>query len=130
MTRTSSRPWLAMLLVLSACEPAEPRAPAGFDALEARARGREIFLVHCAICHGEHADGQGPRRGSLTPPPASFRDPSWRERTTPGRAYRVVREGLRGTPMPGWKPVLDERATWDVVAYLIGVGRDAAESAP
>jgi len=129
MRRRRSRPVLTMLLVLSACEPSEPVTPAGFDTPEARARGREIFLVHCAICHGEHADGQGPRRGSLTPPPSSFRDPSWRERTTPGRVYRVVREGVRGTPMPPWKAVLGERETWDVVAYLLGAGRDVAEGA-
>jgi len=130
MRHRRSRPWLAMLLVLSACEPAEPLAPAGFDAPEARARGRELFLRHCAICHGEHADGQGPRRGSLTPPPASFRDPSWRERTTPGRVHRIVREGVRGTPMPPWKVVLDEQQTWDVVAFLLGVGREGEETAP
>jgi len=130
MPRTRRRRWLAMLLVLSACEAAEPSAPAGFDAPEARVRGRALFLVHCAICHGERADGQGPRRGSLVPPPASFRDPSWRERTTPARVYRSIRAGVRGTPMASWKPVLDEQQTWDVVAYLLGVGRDAAGSTP
>lgn len=129
MTRTSVRPWLAMLLVLSACEPPEPAPPPGFETAEARTRGRALYLAHCALCHGENADGHGPRRGSLTPPPASFRDPSWRARTTPGRVYRTVREGRRGTPMPAWKPVLGERETWDLVAYLLGVGRDAAEGA-
>ena len=130
MPRTRRRRWIAMLLVLSACEPPEPAAPPGFDAPEAWARGRELFLVHCAICHGERADGQGPRRGSLTPPPASFRDPSWRERTSPGHVFRTVREGVRGTPMPPWKAVLGERETWDVVAYLLDAGHDAPESAP
>jgi mono/diheme cytochrome c family protein len=130
MRHRRSRPWLATLLVLSACEPVEPLAPVGFDAPEARARGRELFLRYCAICHGEHADGQGPRRGSLTPPPASFRDPSWQQRTTPGRVHRVVREGVRGTPMPPWKAVLDEQQTWDVVAFLLGVGREGEGSAP
>ena len=124
MAGTRRSRWLAMLLVLSACEASAPSAPAGFDAPAARARGRSLFLEHCAICHGEHADGRGPRRSSLQPPPASFRDPSWRERTTPGDVYRVVREGRRGTPMPAWEPVLDERETWDVVAYLLGVGRE------
>lgn len=130
MPRTRRRRWTLMLLVLSACEAGEPSAPAGFDAPEARARGRALFLAHCAICHGEHADGQGPRRASLQPPPASFRDPSWRARTTPSRVYQTVREGRRGTPMAGWQAVLDEQQTWDVVAYVLGVGRESAEGTP
>jgi mono/diheme cytochrome c family protein len=119
-----------MLLVLSACEAGEPSAPEGFDSPAARARGRALFLAHCAICHGERADGQGPRRGSLLPPPASFRDPSWQARTTPGRVYQTIRDGVRGTPMPAWKAVLDEAQTWDVVAHVLGVGSDAAGGAP
>jgi high-affinity iron transporter len=119
-----------MLLVLSACEPGEPAAPSDFASAEARARGRALFLEHCAICHGERADGQGPRRASLQPPPANFRDPSWRARTTPGRVHRIVREGLQGTPMPAWRAVLDERETWDVVAYLLSVGREGREPTP
>jgi mono/diheme cytochrome c family protein len=130
MPRTRRRRWTLMLLVLSACEAGEPSAPAGFDAPEARARGRALFLAHCAICHGERADGFGPRRGSLLPPPASFRDPSWRARTTPGRVFQTVREGRRGTPMAGWRAALDEQQTWDVVGYLLGVGRDAGEDTP
>jgi high-affinity iron transporter len=115
-----------MLLVLSACEAGGPAPPAGFDTPEARARGRALFLEHCAICHGERADGQGPRRPSLQPPPASFRDPSWRARTTPGHVFETVREGRRGTPMAGWRAVLDEGQTWDVVAYLLGAAREEA----
>ena len=119
-----------MLLALSGCERAEVAVPPGFDSAQARARGRELFLVHCAICHGERADGQGPRRGSLVPAPANFRDPSWRSRTTPARTFAVVRTGKPGTPMPSWKPVLSESETWDVVAYLHSVGAERSEAAP
>jgi len=128
--RTFRHRWLAMLLALSGCEQAEVAVPPGFDSPQARARGRELFLRHCAICHGERADGQGPRRGSLVPAPANFRDPSWRGRTTPARTYAVVRQGRPGTPMPAWKPVLSESETWDVVAYLHSVGSERAEAPP
>lgn len=86
---------------------------------EARYRGRALFLIHCAICHGERADGQG-RRRNLSAQPADFSDATWRRRTTPRWAYYVVREGARGTPMPAWK-ILSEDATWDVVAYVLSV---------
>ncbi len=93
---------------------------------EARGRGRALFLEHCAICHGARADGQG-IRSNLSVPPADFTDPSWRERTSARRAYFVVQEGIRGTPMPAWK-ILSEEQTWDLVAYILSVAE--AESAP
>jgi mono/diheme cytochrome c family protein len=128
--RSFGHRWLATLLALSGCEKGEVVVPPGFDSPQARERGRELFLLHCALCHGERADGQGPRRGSLVPAPANFRDPSWRSRTTPARTYVVVRQGLPGTPMPGWRPVLSESETWDVVAYLHSVGAGRVEAAP
>lgn len=130
MGPTRRHRWIAMLLALSGCERGEVAVPPGFDTPQARARGRALFLEHCAICHGEQADGQGPRRGSLSPPPANFRDPSWRSRTAPARSFAIVRDGRPGTPMAAWKPVLSEPETWDVVAYLHGVGGERAESEP
>jgi mono/diheme cytochrome c family protein len=128
--RTCRKAWLAMLLALSGCEPGGVDVPPGFDTPQARARGRELFLEHCAICHGEHADGQGPRRPSLSPAPANFRDPSWRERTSPARTWQIVRDGRPGTPMAPWRSVLSDSETWDVVAYLRAVGREGPETGP
>lgn len=86
---------------------------------EAQARGRALFQDHCALCHGERADGMGLRR-NLSVPAADFTDPTWRARLTPRRAYFVIREGIRGTPMPAWK-ALDEDEVWDLVAYVLSV---------
>lgn len=116
-----------LLLGLWACDPtglppeyrnvAVPLARLASPA--ARAHGRALFLEHCAICHGERADGQG-RRRSWSVQPADFTDRAWRERMTPRRVYYVVREGVRGTPMPAWK-VLGKDETWDLVAYVLSV---------
>jgi len=127
MRRTRMHPWLLMLLALSACEGREVTAPPDLGGAAARARGRELFLQHCALCHGERADGRGLRRSSLSKAPANFRDPSWATRTTPQRVYRIVRDGVAGTPMPAWKATLTERESWDLVAYLMGVGSEQAE---
>jgi mono/diheme cytochrome c family protein len=35
--------------------------------------------------------------------------------------FRKIREGVRGTPMAAW-PSLDEKTTWDLVAYLMSAG--------
>ena len=128
--RTRSHPWLAMLLVLSGCEPGGVAVPPGLDTPQALARGRALFLDHCAICHVENADGQGPRRPSLSPAPANFRDPSWRERSSPGQTFRKIRDGVPGTPMAGWKPVLSETQTWEIVAWLHAAGGGSPERGP
>ncbi len=39
---------------------------------------------------------------------------------TPKRAFYVIREGVRGTPMPAWK-ILNEDQSWDLVAYVLSV---------
>jgi mono/diheme cytochrome c family protein len=118
-----------MLLGLSACEEPGRPLPEGFASAEARASGRALFLEHCAICHGEAADGHGQRRQSLSGRPADFTDPSWSERTPPGRAFEIVRGGVPGTSMPAWK-IFDEAQIWDLVSYLHSVATQGAEVAP
>ncbi len=86
---------------------------------EARARGRDLYLQHCALCHGARADGKGVRQ-NLSSRPRSFLDPTWRKRSSPRSVYHVIREGLAGTAMPAWK-IFDNDQTWDLVAYVLSV---------
>ncbi len=90
---------------------------------EARERGRELYLRHCALCHGGRADGVGVRR-NLSSRPQDFTDPSWPERITAAEIYHVIREGRSGTAMASWK-IFDEQQTWDLVAYLLSVAKHA-----
>jgi mono/diheme cytochrome c family protein len=85
----------------------------------AQERGRRLFLIHCALCHGERADGVG-RRHNLAGRAQDFTDPSWRQRVSPAETYLVIRHGRRGTAMAGWK-ILDEEQTWDLVSYVLSV---------
>lgn len=126
----SPRIALGAMLAASACETADGSLPASYRdtpvpaerlrSAGAREQGRRLFLEHCALCHGEAADGRGVRREGLSRPPADFTSPLWRQRMTPRRAYFVIREGVRGSPMPSWK-ALDSDDTWDLVAYLLSL---------
>ena len=103
------------------------RAPVPAESLrspESIARGRALYAANCALCHGERADGRGQRAAGFSRAPANFTDPAWRQRTSPRRAFYVIREGVRGTPMPSWK-ALGEGECWDLVAYVFSVGRAA-----
>jgi high-affinity iron transporter len=95
----------------------------------AQAAGRVLFHAHCAICHGERADGHGLRQLGFEHPPANFSDPSWRERCSPERAFETIRHGRVGTAMPAWHQLSDEQI-WQLVAYLRSVGTAAGEAAP
>jgi mono/diheme cytochrome c family protein len=93
---------------------------ARLESAAAQERGRRRFLVHCALCHGERADGRGVRREGLSTSPRDFTDPSWRRQTSPRRVYFAIREGVPGTAMPSWK-ALEEEESWDLVSYLLSV---------
>jgi mono/diheme cytochrome c family protein len=115
----------ALLLATAACGEPEAAPPAGLlESAAARERGRAAFLEHCAICHGVEADGRGVREHALSGPPADFKRPDWRRRSSPGEVFTVLRDGVRGTSMPSWRS-LSEDETWDLVAYLWSVGEAA-----
>jgi len=120
---------LAMALGLAGCR-ADGDLPPSYRSVsvpedqlasgESRERGRRLFLMHCALCHGVNADGRGVRREGLSSPPRDFTDPNTRAKSSARRMFYEIREGIRGTAMPSWK-VLDEGGTWDLVAYLRSV---------
>ena len=100
-------------------------------------KGRELFLQHCAACHGANADGHGPLADELSPRPADLRQLSKKygnplreneiARFMDGRA-QVAAHGPREMPVWGeemWqspekagspRPVSDSVA--DIVRYL------------
>ena len=121
---------LAISLTFSACSGPDADLPPPYRHLEvpeerlrasdAIARGQALYETNCLLCHGERGDGRGRRGSGFARKPPRFDDPAWRRSTTARRAYFVVREGLAGTPMPGWR-WLSEGETWDVVAYILAL---------
>jgi len=120
-----------MWLACSSCSNRDADLPAAYRDIPvpeqqlaapgARQRGRQLFLEHCALCHGDQADGKGVRREGLSRAPRDFTSMAWRQSTSPRHVYFAIREGVRGTPMPSWK-ALDDRDIWDLVAYVLSVG--------
>jgi high-affinity iron transporter len=115
--------------VLSGCSGADgdlPREyrrieiPGVFSSTDTLARGRRLFLEHCALCHGEGGDGHGERSEGLTRSPRDFTNPNWRQSTTPRRVFFAIREGVAGTAMPQWKS-LSEQDAWDMAAYVLSL---------
>lgn len=115
--------WLGALILWvapMACSNGEPATdgPAGD-----RDHGRALFLTHCALCHGENADGRGQRAHSLVGRPADFTSSAWRRRQTRRQVFETIREGKPGTSMPAWR-VLDDREIADLVVYVLTVSEE------
>jgi high-affinity iron transporter len=90
------------------------------------ARGAVLYETNCILCHGERGNGRGRRSAGFAEKPTRLADPEWRRRTTPRRAFFVVREGVPGTPMPSWR-ALGEDDTWAVVAYVLTLAETRPE---
>ncbi len=80
--------------------PQLPDATSPFPRDETRAaRGAELFIRHCASCHGSTMRGDGPGGKGLMPAPTSLAD-RWYTR---GRLLEALWHGVPGTAMPAWR---------------------------
>jgi mono/diheme cytochrome c family protein len=94
-----------------------PENPVPADSVSVQ-RGEILFSLHCALCHGEAARGDGPitafwKEGARRPPDlteariASLPD---------GAVYQFISQGIGA--MPPLRQNLDERGRWDVINAL------------
>ncbi len=88
------------------------------------AKGKEIFIAKCALCHGEKGDGKGPGSTNLPLKPADLTDAKMvAEMADNFWVWRVSEGGLvepfksKGSAMPAWKGELSMDDRWAVIAY-------------
>jgi thiosulfate dehydrogenase len=78
--------------------------------------GAQLYLNHCAGCHGipSNADSQFGR--SFNPPvPQFFKDaPDMPD----NQSFYVIRHGIRWTGMPAWNQTLNENQMWQIVTFM------------
>ncbi len=82
--------------------------PATVESLE---QGKRLFLIYCAVCHGEDAKGGGTIGDKLlvAGPDLTLRRPD-------DYIYTHIREG--GAFMPSYAESLSPEETWAVVNYV------------
>lgn len=83
-----------------------------------RTRGKKIYMMHCSSCHGEKGKGDGTVARGLTPPPRDFTKKGFLQNRSDKYLYYRIREGVKGTAMPGWKHTLRSKEIWSVIHYL------------
>jgi len=87
--------------------------PASDDAI---ARGRALFIAHCASCHGDTGRGDGPGAASLPVAPANLAEHGSMHK--PGDLWWMIAHGLPGTPMPAFSPKISDDGIWELVQYV------------
>ncbi len=89
---------------------------------ELLARGEEIYVIHCATCHGDWGNGDGSGGVELDPAPAPIAHTS----QMMGDAYMFWRITEGGIPfetgMIPYRDILDEQGRWDVINYVRALG--------
>ena len=113
---------LALVVALAAALFSDRAAAAPGD----EERGEEIYARRCMGCHGDEGDGLGPAAERLNPPPRDFTLGQYKFKSTgfddivpnDEDLFRMIRDGMPATAMPGWSDVLSDQDMWDLIAYL------------
>ncbi|CAN5842216.1 hypothetical protein BH23PLA1_BH23PLA1_05080 [soil metagenome] len=112
-----------------ATRPAPGPAPEAIADDPLLVQGRELYLRRCARCHGASGRGEGPIARSIAgPPPGNLTDDRWKYGDRPEQVLEVLREGVQGTGMSGWKYTFDDDQMRAVAAYTYHLaGRDVPQ---
>jgi mono/diheme cytochrome c family protein len=77
---------------------------------------KQIYLDHCANCHGDAGKGDGSDAMMYDPAPADLTDAARLSKITDGEIYYQINEGRK--PMPSFKKRLTEQQRWQLVLLV------------
>ncbi len=80
-------------------------------------RGQVIYELLCLRCHGDKLDGKGPDAGLQSAPPANLLSLSSRIKSD-WELFVIIAHGVMFTPMHGYRDLLSEQDTHDVLSYI------------
>ena len=80
------------------------------------ARGSELFEIHCRMCHGQTAEGNGPIAPFLANKPANLTLPIVQSKSD-GSIFLTITNGVEGK-MPPLNENLLVQDRWDLVNFI------------
>lgn len=87
---------------------------------ESLARGEEIFVASCVVCHGDEGGGDGPGAAALDPAPPPLNHTV--HMLSDAYLFYRISEGGNFAPfnsaMPAWGDSLSETERWHVINYM------------
>jgi mono/diheme cytochrome c family protein len=91
-------------------------------------KGKFLYDRYCQYCHGDKGDGNGPlvEKGKFPNQPPSYLNLYNENKLSEGHVYHVITYG-KGA-MGSHATLLDPQERWEVIAYVIRLGRGGAPS--
>ncbi|WP_437281916.1 FTR1 family protein [Sorangium sp. So ce375] len=93
------------------------------------ARGKRLYMEHCATCHGEAGRADTARAATFTPRPVNFHDPERGEAIAAYRVVSTIRFGVDGTAMAPFT-FLSDAERWDLAFFVTGLRHAGVTPAP
>ncbi len=87
---------------------------------ESIAKGKALFAIQCAPCHGPGGKGDGPVSPKFVPPP-DLTSPALHRQRSDGFWQHVIATG--GAVMPSYGEALSPEERWEVVNYLRSIAQ-------
>ena len=84
-------------------------------------RGRELYYVFCAQCHGLNFDGKGTVGQSFEPLPADLRSPQVQSKKE-GDLFKSISFGIPGGRQPALDTTITPDDRWYIIAFVQSLG--------
>lgn len=81
-------------------------------------KGKGIFNINCAACHGPKGAGDGPAAVAIKPPPRNYATDSFKNGEKPEEIFKTLTDGIKGTTMVSFAH-LPEQDRWALAYYVI-----------
>ena len=86
------------------------------DSPQVQVEAKALYGEHCAHCHGDEGDGQGPEAMMYDPSPADFTNAEKIGNVRDGELFFKITEGRK--PMPSFQRVLTDDQRWKLVRLI------------
>ncbi len=83
---------------------------------ESHARGKKLYAVDCALCHGEKGDGKGDMASDIKNI-TDFTNPDVQKNSTDGEWFYIIRKGRGDMPGEDSGRAKDDDV-WSIVNYV------------
>jgi mono/diheme cytochrome c family protein len=100
---------------------ADLNTPVNLKAPVALGRGKAVYFIYCAQCHGNNYDGNGTVGQSFQPLPMDLRNPKV-QNSPHTELFRTVSYGIPGGRQPALNTTITVNDRWSVVAYVKSLG--------
>jgi mono/diheme cytochrome c family protein len=96
-------------------------SPLNVNASATVARGKDLYRVYCAQCHGINYDGNGAVGQSFQPLPANLRNPDVQSKSE-GELFKSISFGIPGGRQPALDTTILPEDRWYIIAFVQSLG--------